>query len=829
MNRFNLCILALCALAAIALGLLIAKRLRPLTAASRSVKGQEVIVLLGILLIGSIAIYGSFLLGRSAFAYLDAGSDTYEVYVPFYTNLIEGIRSGSLGAWNFEYGLGAAATSYQSWLLDPFNVALIPLGLLLGSGRLSLALALVQILKIVVSGLAFDLLLKRYCETPFGRIVGASFFAFGGFLLLWGQHYWLGSVYAVFAVGILQFERLMELWSAPRFCCVALVSAVSVGWSAYCGFMSLLGAALYCLLRLVHAADGEHGTRRVVMGTLRLCLPVLCGVLLAGVALVPYASYLLGETSRVASGAQSSLTERAGSFLLGFVPLRWVPMVLSRFLGSGLISSGAAIPAELVPPTESFPYVNCYELIVLGFGPLALVLLLQFFHWVARDCSRKDRALVVIASVLIALYCFNEFLPALFNVFVEPKYRSSFVLAVPVCIALAMGWEKRVQAGRASRAAVLAGVIPTVAILIWSAVNSVNGKWLCLACLVITAAFCAIALFSSSQGKPCHTLARHSVSCVVLAGLAVAGCVLDGFYVTQVRATCASDDFPSREAEAAQDTLDALAWIRQSDDGLYRIEKTYVDSCSYNDALVQGYWGVNTYNSTTDGDVVEFYRTLWPDAYNGDSAVQDFRADVDGYSLLSQLGVRYLLSKDPIADSRFTLVKQVGSVYIYHNEGATPLLFTRETIMSEGDLQALPTDTARHIAALNAIIVSDDLATPSGEQRPADLSSRLELDGRDRIIGTVESSAATVSCLSLPYSSGWSVRIDGEEVETFRANLGFIGFEVPEGTHALEVSFSLPGLRQGAMLSVAGIALTAASCVVGARVAAGRARRESLD
>lgn len=828
MNRFNLCILALCAVLALVLGYLMSRRYRSLTAPSRKAGREELLFLLGILLIGSLAIYGAFLLGHASFAYRDVGSDTVELYVPFYTNVIESMRNGSFGAWNFEYGLGAAATSYQSWLLDPFNVVLIPLGLVLGSERLSLALSLVQVLKIVVSGLAFDLLLKRYCETPLGRIVGASCFAFGGFLMLWGQHYWLGSVYAVFAVTILQFERLMERWSAPRFCGVAIVCALCIGWSAYCGFMSLLGAALYCLLRLIHAVEGTGKVGQVVRGTLRLCLPVLCGTLLSGVALIPYASYLLGETSRVATGAESSVIQLAGEYLLGFVPLRWVPMVLSRLLGSGLISSGAPISPELVPPTEHFSYVNCYELVVLGFGSLALVLLSQFFHWAFRECGKRDRTLIVVAGVLVGLYCFNEFLPALFNVFVGPKYRSSFVLAVPICIAMALGWERRVQSGETSRAALLVGVIPTVAILIWSAANSVNGRRLCAAYLAIVLVFCALSLLASPRGGRRIPALEGPAARTFLAGLVVAGCVLDGFYVTQVRTTCTSDDFPSREAAGTQDTLDALSWIRQSDDGLYRIEKTYVECCSYNDALVQGYWGASSYNSTSDGDVIEFYRTFWPDAYLSDYAIQDFKLDANGYSLLSQLGVRYLLSKGPVEDSRFTLVNQCGSVYVYRNEGAVPLLFTREALMGESDVELLSNAAVRQVAIGRALVVPDDVASAHASLEPASLMSSLSAKGGDCLIGTVETTAPAVACLSIPYTSGWIVTIDGEEVETFRANVGFVGFEVPEGSHDIEVRYAVPGLTSSLVVSATGTALTVISCLIGRRTARRRENEEKI-
>ena len=66
----------------------------------------------------------------------------------------------------------------------------------------------------------------------------------------------------------------------------------------------------------------------------------------------------------------------------------------------------------------------------------------------------------------------------------------------------------------------------------------------------------------------------------------------------------------------------------------------------------------------------------------------------------------------------------------------------------------------------------------------------------------------------MPFTTGWDVLVDGERVETFRADVGFLGFEVPAGTHDIEVRYSLPGLGAGAVTSAAGVALTAGACLV---------------
>ena len=47
--------------------------------------------------------------------------------------------------------------------------------------------------------------------------------------------------------------------------------------------------------------------------------------------------------------------------------------------------------------------------------------------------------------------------------------------------------------------------------------------------------------------------------------------------------------------------------------------------------------------------------------------------------------------------------------------------------------------------------------------------------------------------------------VDGQPVESFRANRAFIGLEVPAGTHDVELYYITPGLKQGILLSGMGV------------------------
>lgn len=767
---------------------------------SRNRTRLESLVITGAVVFGFLFIFGVFLFGPFRYGYRDMGLDTVDVYAPFYIDLINSIKSGQFGPWNHSYGMGASVLSYQSWILDPFNLFVVPMGLLFGAEHLSTILVCAQGLKILSAALVFDCLLTRFSSIPAARIVGALSYGFCGFLLLWGQHYWLGGVVPLFAVLLLTLERSMERNGRAAFLGIVVAVAVSVAWSPYIGFMELVGAAIYALFRLINRAPEGRRFPYVARWTSRLFAPVLMGCLIASVTLVPYAMYLFTETARTSAGG--SMASRAAQFAGEFVPLDWLPALASRLLGNGLMSCGAPYPEGLISAAPSFAYVNTYEFVSLGFGALVLVAIFQFFDWLLKDAPKVDRVLCGLAAGIVVLYCCNFFLPGLLNLFVAPKFRSAFIVAVPICIAITLAFEHRVLPCKIARWPFWASVLVSAGILLWSFFVTVDGRRLASLDLMLLLLFtiCASVAFSR---------ARFRVWAFALCFLFVGAVMIDGLFVTCNRTMCTDVDFPASSVGASADTEQALAFIRERDHGFYRVEKTYADWGLYNDALVQGYAGVASYNSTIDGDVLEFYRQLWPASLGSAGAVQNFRFDPAGLDLLPQVGVRYLLSKDELHTQQYAQIASFGSVRVYEAVGESSLLSACNAVMNEGEVAALPSELERRNALDSALSVPDDDFARLNEQSagtagaPA-IVSNLRRDG-STIFGDVSLSGDAFVCATVPFTKGWTVRVDGVETQTFRANFGFVGFYTESGAHAIELAYEVPGLHLGMIASLAGV------------------------
>lgn len=62
---------------------------------------------------------------------------------------------------------------------------------------------------------------------------------------------------------------------------------------------------------------------------------------------------------------------------------------------------------------------------------------------------------------------------------------------------------------------------------------------------------------------------------------------------------------------------------------------------------------------------------------------------------------------------------------------------------------------------------------------------------------------------SVPYDKGWSATVNGEPALIERANIGFMAVRVPEGDAVVEFHYFPPGFKEGAILTLAGIAMLA--------------------
>ena len=765
----------------------------------------EVTMLVATILLGIAVIYFNFFTGTSYFAYRDMGADTVDQYVPYYLDLVRKVGSGSLGTWNMSYGLGASFMSYQSWTLDPFCLVIVPLTLLLGQERLSLVLVIAQGLKMLLCGLLFDHVLTFYCKRPLSRIVGSVLYSFCGFLLLWGQHYWIGASIVMATLMMLMLELLMQRWTMPRFWGLLAASAASIIMSTYSGYAAMLFSLSYALLRIPIATDA-HGARAYLRQLFRLAVPVACGVLVSCVTLVPYAIAMVQESSRVVSSGQAPLSSRMGGYARGFVPLRWIPYLLSRLLGNGLVSAGVELPGGLVPASREFAQTNVYEMVQMGFSVGAVVLICQFAWWEVTHADAREKMLTAVAGALCVLYCVNYFLPALSNVFSAVRYRSCFALAAPACIAMSLAFEHCLLEDRPSLPALVVSSVLTVAILAWSLLHTQNGR---LACLYFSLAFVVFLVLCVARSRG----AREALVVTLAAAVVLSTSVVDGFFVTNNRTWCTKDDFPNATSSYERDLRAALRYIRSQDSDEPATYRTSLAMDDLNASLAQGFMGVDSYNSTINSNLEEFYQRVWPRAIRGISAYQATRDDMLHPALQRILGVRYVACRYDLDLEGYDLIKTFGSVRVYKAEGTTSLATVYGGSVTEASAKDKTPAQLERLFGKGTAIVSKDApgAYQNLEAGSSDTAAvpatKAQVDSQTSVSCDVTVTKKSICMVAIPYARGWTAKVDGKAVPTFRTNYGFIGVALKPGSHHVSLVYRPTGANVGVAMSAAGLVL----------------------
>ena len=85
----------------------------------------------------------------------------------------------------------------------------------------------------------------------------------------------------------------------------------------------------------------------------------------------------------------------------------------------------------------------------------------------------------------------------------------------------------------------------------------------------------------------------------------------------------------------------------------------------------------------------------------------------------------------------------------------------------------------------------------------------------DHLEGAVNAGEGGTLFLSVPYDEGWTVRVDGEKLETRKILGGFLGAELPPGSHTLTMDYFPKGLKTGALISACALMAFAFSCLLG--------------
>ena len=106
-----------------------------------------------------------------------------------------------------------------------------------------------------------------------------------------------------------------------------------------------------------------------------------------------------------------------------------------------------------------------------------------------------------------------------------------------------------------------------------------------------------------------------------------------------------------------------------------------------------------------------------------------------------------------------------------------------------------------NLYSLNTSLLNERLEKTKAQELKLENFSATEFSG------TMEVSEDSTVLTTIPYSTGWKIWVDGQEVETYKILDSLLGFTISKGSHRIEYRYTAPLLLEGSLVSVASLLL----------------------
>lgn len=575
-------------------------------------------------------LYHEFLFGGQMYAYADIGADTIDQYLPMTVFEVNALLAGNDGTYSLQFGLGKYCDGLLAKYLNPVELPL----LLFGEENLHIGLMVSLYLKYALICLFALLYFRRLLKNDKTASVAAILWTFSGYAVLWGQHYSFLKAILCFTVAVYGFQVYLE--GDRNWHVVIPAVALLAGTSYYHLYIACFFFLFYGVAYLAFHGCGFTQILKKAGGFLLAMLPACC---MAGAYLLPAVQAFLGSFR---TGAVTASLSQESLF--------YTPKVIFTFAARLLSNNLFWVGDKFVGPVN---YYECAMLSVSILFVFSLVYLLQGKNW------KRVLCITVICVVLLCMPVVSRIL-----VFASNTQRWTYLLCFGEVIAIGLALtdvsKRRKEAGFRKifwRSVVITDVLLVLAALVLYRAHISVGGWLLRpqTCVVLAATVALYHVVFLLMGK------ERIAFAALMAAVAVELVVCNYATVNDRETISIAQWYEQMYNDGAEQVVE---WIREQDDSLYRVNKTYSASNYHVDSLMQGYNGLGIYSSTNSADLIGLAKS-----YGYADAGHRIRFDVDDMLANTMLGVKYILSKNDVDmdPDYFEKIYDDGTYQVYEN------------------------------------------------------------------------------------------------------------------------------------------------------------------
>lgn len=621
-----------------------------------------------------------FILGDYAYVYVDMGGDTFDINYPLYYLFSNVFHGGGYENYFLNVGLGMDMSSYLFQYLNPLNLLVV----MLPASLIPWGVLLATYLKLILISMFGYKLFLRWIGHPWGSFVAALLWTFSSYVMLWGQHYGFCTSVMMFTIFLYLVHLFVEDGEKSRNWLLVLWITLMLFTNYYFLYMSGIIGAMYVIIYL---AFHRESWKKILVKLLGLAGMGALGICIGGVCLIPTYNIFQGSTR---AGAVN--LNHLDSMLRPYKP-KWLYGFLARLISNNTMGiankyTGAG---------------NYYEIAMIFTSSLFFV---SLPYLLSKKGMRLKTLFLTVLSVVFLIFPFSG---KLFTMNTATQ-RWSFILCMLEAFAVGMFVKLLLTEREKKRVSVCVavGVVLTgcvYGLLFWGQAQ----KYFKLKeeYLIVFAVFMVI--YGGLILLKSHSRKIDRVFLGLLAGVICVELVAANYPTINFRKN------PTRNQVAVEYYNDGTreAWndLRQQDDSLYRVSKTY-ESGSENDGMAQGYPGMSVYLTTNPKELIQL-----KEMYGGTGVSDNFvYFNNDNFLLNSLLGVKYMLANpgDGLSEQNYAYVKSVGSKDIYENQNALPFGYLYDHVWSKEQVEEM-TEIERTLAAVHGFYFSDEDGHKEGD------------------------------------------------------------------------------------------------------------------
>lgn len=718
--------------------------------------------------------------------------------LPFYYHANEVVHSGGLFGWDWGTDLGSSFIgSYAFYLTgSPF----FWLSTLLPAKGAVYAIPWLLSLKHGMAALTAYGYIRRFVANKNAAVVGGLLYSFSGFQLfnIFFNHF--QDVTAFFPLMLIAMEELVNHnrrgWFAAT---VALMGIIN--YFFFAGQIVFL--VLYFFIR-VNCRDFRIDMKKFIA----LAIEAVIGVLIACIALLPAALAVMGN-ERVSQGLY-------GQNILFYADKTRIARIIQSFF---MIPDAPARPNLFDTETGKWASIG-------GYFPLfSMMGVITFMGQKKRHWATRLTAICILCAMV-------PWLNSCFYMFNGSYYARWYYM--PILI-MAMMTAQTLDSREANwRTGLIASIAVPVLCGIISLFPTKNAEdvteyfhfakdyayfYIGLA-VVLT---CWLGMYwlycRRSEGKPFLRVA------VWTAAIACVACTMTMVYYGKCNGTNAAN-YISR----AIDGKKHLSISYETDEADY-----FRTDISENVDNYPMFWDLSCmrcFQSVVSPSIMNFYDSI------GITRDVASRAETEHYTLRGLFSVKYYFQEiaekpeeTPEPDlPGFVFEREENGFRIYRNEAFIPMGFTYDCCVTNTALEGR-TDAAKEHVLIRALVLDEEQAAKysdivedisasgalnvSSDQYLAECQAHAQEACRNFTYSakgfeadiTLETDKLVF--FSVPYDKGWTAYVNGQPADIENVDNGFIAIRCHAGEDHIRFVYTLPGLKYGVLLMLAGIALLA--------------------